>query len=145
MGSFGGFNFSKFLNTIYTVTISSLTCENVAGIVYFLQVKFKIGIILFMIFSLISKIFLQNLLIALMYQNYIETFNDDVEFIQNNYPKLGTEIKKVIIKKKLESRVLEQMVTRAYLRNKLDREFLTFHIFIEKSQEKVENLSQQQK
>lgn len=80
-----------------------------------------------------------------MYQNYIETFNDDVEFIQNNYPKLGTEIKKVIIKKKLESRVLEQMVTRAYLRNKLDREFLTFHIFIEKSQEKVENLSQQQK
>lgn len=68
-----------------------------------------------------------------MYSNYVSTFSEDVDKISNGYPELAIQMKRELLQKKLNPDRLSQIVKRAYLENRLDREFLALHIFIEKT------------
>lgn len=127
------YNFATFSNSFYTIILTSFQNINVSAIVRYLQMTFKFSIIIFIGFSLISKIFLQNLLISQMYNNYISTFSEDVERIQKDFPVLIVELKRGIIGKRLTSKRMQEIVKRAYLKEKLDKEFLGLHIFVEKT------------
>ena len=58
VGSFCVFNYARFSSAFYTAAINSLTHDNYLDVIDFLQPVFKFGILIWLFYSAIAKIFL---------------------------------------------------------------------------------------
>ena len=141
IGSFADYNFKRFSNSFYSVSIGILEGSNFIDVIAFIQPFFKIGVFFYMIFHFFTKFFLNNLLIGLMYTNYLNTFTDDALYIAKNYKKLGNSIKRQIMQKKLSPKNLTELVRISFVKGHLDQDIYKVDLFYSEAQEqkKVQN------
>ncbi len=79
--------------------------------------------------------FLANLLIGIMYNSYVETFTDVVNYILENYPKLAIALKKEIAANKLTDNKLDDLCRVHFLKGHFDQKTKQLELFYKKTQD----------
>lgn len=145
IGSFANYNFMRFSNSFYSVSIGILEGSNFIDVIAFIQPFFKLGIFFYMIFHFFAKFFLNNLLIGLMYTNYLNTFSDDAIYIEKHYKKVGTSIKEQIKNKKLSPKNLKELVRISFVKGHLDQDIYKVDVFYSATNDKISKLTSNDK
>lgn len=117
---FPSYDFTDFNRSLYSTSIASILGDSLVDVCAFMSYHFKFGILFFIPMNLLSLLFIKNFMMGMLYGYYTNLFDNDVNYIEENYPTLGESIKKEIAYERLDSKNLRSLIEINFLKGNLD-------------------------